>query len=99
MGETSATPRRTLSTIDAVAIIVGMVIGAGIFSFPSMVAAQVNSGWMYIAVWLAGGVISVIGALCYAELATTYPNTGGDYHFLRRAFGDGPSFLFACASM
>ena len=99
MGEPSATPRRSLSTLDAVAIIVGMVIGAGIFSFPSMVAGQVNSGWMYIAVWLLGGAVSLIGAVCYAELATTYPNTGGDYYFLRRAFGDGPSFLFAWARM
>jgi amino acid transporter len=99
MGAPSATPRRSLSTLDAVAIIVGMVIGAGIFSFPSMVAGQVNSGWMYITVWLAGGVISLIGALCYAELATTYPDAGGDYYFLRRAFGDGPSFLFAWARM
>jgi amino acid transporter len=99
MGEPSPTPRQSLSTLDAVAIIVGMVIGAGIFSFPSLVAAQVSSGWMYIAVWVAGGLISLVGALCYAELATTYPDAGGDYYFLRRAFGDGPSFLFAWARM
>jgi amino acid transporter len=82
-----------------VAIIVGMVIGAGIFNFPSSVAGTVSSGWMYITVWLVGGVISLVGALCYAELATTYPDAGGDYHFLRRAFGDGPAFLFAWARL
>ena len=99
MGETSATPRRTLSTIDAVAIIVGIVIGAGIFSFPSLVASQVGSGAMFMAMWLIGGAVSLCGALCYAELATTYPDTGGDYYFLRRAYGDGPAFLFAWARM
>ena len=52
---------------------------------------------MFYGVWLAGGVISLIGALCYAELATTYPNAGGDYYFLQRAFGRSLSFLFAWA--
>src|SRR5687767_11813049 len=99
MGEPSATPRRSLSTLDAVAIIVGIVIGAGIFKFPQLVAFNVNSGAAFIGVWIAGGVISLIGALCYAELATTYPNAGGDYHFLNRAFGNGPSFLFAWARL
>ena len=47
--------------------------------------------------WVAGGVVSLIGALCYAELATTYPHTGGDYHFLTRAFGRNVSFLYAWA--
>ena len=47
--------------------------------------------------WIAGGVISLIGALCYAELATTYPHAGGDYHFLTRAYGRNVSFLYAWA--
>jgi amino acid transporter len=50
-----------------------------------------------LAMWVAGGVVSLIGALCYAELATTYPHTGGDYHFLTRAFGRNVSFLYAWA--
>ena len=49
--------------------------------------------------WVAGGVISLIGALCYAELATAYPHAGGDYHFLTRAFGRSVSFLFGWARM
>jgi amino acid transporter len=49
--------------------------------------------------WLLGGVFSLIGALCYAELATTYPHAGGDYHYLARAFGGAPAFLFAWARM
>jgi amino acid transporter len=49
--------------------------------------------------WVLGGVISLIGALCYAELATAYPHTGGDYHYLRRAFGEDMAILFAWARM
>ncbi len=88
-------PRPALSTFDAMAIIVGLVIGAGIFRLPSLVAANAANEWVFYGVWIAGGVISLIGALCYAELATTYPNAGGDYYFLQRAFGRGLSFLLA----
>jgi amino acid transporter len=54
---------------------------------------------MLMGVWLAGGVISLIGALCYAELASAYPDAGGDYHFLNRAYGSSVGFLFAWARM
>ncbi|MFC3149005.1 APC family permease [Piscinibacterium candidicorallinum] len=93
----NSTPQPTLGLKEAVAIIVGIVIGAGIFKAPSLVAMFAGSEfWMYAA-WIAGGVISLIGALCYAELATAYPNAGGDYHFLHRAYGRAVSFLFAWA--
>ncbi len=95
----SARPRRTLTVLDAVSVIIGIVIGAGIFRTPALVAANVDSSAMFIGLWLAGGMISLIGALCYAELASAYPDTGGDYHFLHRAFGDGPAFLFAWARL
>lgn len=85
--------------MDAVALIVGIVIGAGIFRTPSLVAGNVESGGMMLTVWLIGGAVSLIGALCYAELTTTFPNTGGDYHFLMRAFGKRTAFLFAWARM
>jgi len=91
------TPQRVLSTIDAIAIIVGLVIGAGIFRLPSLVAANSSSEAAFYALWVAGGVISLIGALCYAELATAYPSAGGDYHFMQRAFGRNLSFLYAWA--
>jgi basic amino acid/polyamine antiporter, APA family len=90
-------PRAQLSLPLAVAVIVGIVIGAGIFKAPALVADMSGgAAWMFAA-WLAGGVISLIGALCYAELATTYPDAGGDYHFLHRAFGARVSFLYAWA--
>jgi basic amino acid/polyamine antiporter, APA family len=92
-------PKAALSFKDAVAIIVGIVIGAGIFETPSLVAANVNSAEAAILTWLLGGGISFIGALCYAELATTYPHAGGNYHYLTRAFGKKIAFLFAWTRM
>jgi len=90
-------PTATLGMREAVTLIVGVVIGAGIFKAPSMVAGMTGSvAWMFGA-WVLGGLISLIGALCYAELCTAYPNAGGDYHFLRRAYGRGVSFLFGWA--
>jgi APA family basic amino acid/polyamine antiporter len=92
-----AQPRPVLGLRDAVAIIVGIVVGAGIFKAPAMVAGMSGSpGWMFAA-WILGGAVSLIGALCYAELATAHPHAGGDYHFLRRAYGRNVSFLFAWA--
>jgi amino acid transporter len=92
-------PSKTLSLIDVVAIIVGIVVGVGIFKFPSLVAQNVSSAEMLLLAWLAGGLLSIVGALCYAELATTYPHAGGDYHYLHRAYGETISFLFAWARM
>jgi len=90
-------PLAVLGLKEAVAIIVGIVIGAGIFKAPSLVAGMAGStGWM-LGAWALGGLISLIGALCYAELATAFPHAGGDYHFLRLAFGRRLSFLFAWA--
>jgi len=92
-----AAPRPVLSVFDAVMITVGIVIGAGIFKTPSMVAGVTGAvDWMLIA-WVLGGVLSLIGALCYAELASSFPSAGGDYHFLSRAYGRDLSFFFAWA--
>ncbi len=97
--ENGKTPKRVLNMVDAIALIVGIVIGAGIFRTPSMVAGNVETGGMLCLAWLLGGIVSLIGALCYAELTTAFPNTGGDYHFLMRAFGKRIAFLFAWARM
>ena len=94
---TSSLPQPAIGLREAIALIVGIVVGAGIFKAPSMVAAMTgNPVWMFGA-WLLGGLISLAGALCYAELATAYAHTGGDYHFLRRAYGRSVAFLFAWA--
>jgi len=92
-------PKQQLSLTDAIAIIVGIVIGAGIFRTPSLVAANTESDTMFLFAWILGGLVSVIGALCYAELTTAFPNAGGDYHFIRKAYGSRPAFLFAWARM
>lgn len=90
-------PRRTIGLHDAIALIIGVVIGAGIFKAPSMVAGMTgNEAWMFGA-WALGGVMSIVGALCYAELSSAYSHAGGDYHFLHRAYGRSVSFLFAWA--
>lgn len=92
-------PRTQLGTLDIMALVVGIVIGAGIFSAPSLVATHAGSPSSMMLAWAIGGLISVAGALCYAELASTYPHAGGDYHYLRRAFGTRLAFLFAWARL
>ena len=92
-----AQPAPVLGTTSALLLIVGVVVGAGIFKAPSLVAGMTGSpAWMFAA-WILGGAISIVGALCYAELATAWPHAGGDYHFLRRAYGANVSFLYAWA--
>src|SRR5215210_6713992 len=95
----AGTPRRCLSVIDGVAIIVGMVIGSMIFKAPSWVAGNSSSVTQFVGFWISGGVVSLVGALCYAELAATYPDAGGEYHYLSRAFGPSLGFLFAWARL
>lgn len=94
-----STPGQTLSTIDAGALIVGMVVGVGIFETPALVAANAANAQVALVAWLLGGAMSLVGALCYAELATAYPDAGGTYYYLQRAFGKRLSFLFAWARM
>ena len=97
--QTAAMPRQTLSVTDACAMIVGLIVGAGIFGTPSIVAGAVGDESTLYMVWIAGGVFSIIGALCYAELATAFPSAGGEYHFLQRAFGRSLAFLYGWARM
>ena len=92
-------PRRILSLRDAIGLIVGTIVGVGIFRTPSLVAEHAGSVSVALLGWLAGGLVSLLGALCYAELASTYPNPGGDYHYLSRAFGPRLGFLFAWARL
>ena len=89
----SIAPR--LGMWDAVSIIVGIVVGTAIFRSSTDVFQNVAGQWQAMAVWLGGGVMTLCGALCYAELATTYPRDGGDYEYLSRAFGPWCGFVFA----
>jgi APA family basic amino acid/polyamine antiporter len=95
----AAGPRPALGPLDVMALVVGIVVGAGIFRTPSLVAGASASEAAVLVAWALGGLVSLAGALCYAELATTYPNAGGDYHYLHRAFGRNLAFLFAWARL
>jgi len=86
---------RRLTVWHAVAVCVGMVIGAGIFKSTPLAAANLSSPAALLGAWMFGGAMSLAGALCFAELASAFPDAGGDYNFLRKAFGDGMGFLFA----
>ena len=92
-----APPRTTLSVLDGIAMMVGVVIGIGIFKTPQLVALNVDSEFGFVAIWVIGGLATLTGALVYAELAAAYPSTGGEYHFLHRAFGANIAVLFAWA--
>lgn len=98
-GAAQSAPHPTLSVVDAVSMIVGIVVGAGIFKAPSIVAANVGSELAFLLIWPLGGLISLLGALCYAELATTFPHAGGDYHYILRSFGKDVGLLFAWARL
>ena len=97
--EVTSNPKPTLGSGDAIAIIIGIVIGAGIFRSPSLVASSVDTESLLLTAWFLGGLVSFIGALCYAELIAAFPNAGGDYYFLLKAFGKRLAFLFAWARM
>ncbi len=92
-------PGASLSVLDGVSMMVGIIVGIGIFKTPSLVAANSPSEAAFIGLWLLGGLITLIGALVYAELGAAYPSTGGEYHFLTRAFGRPLGLLFAWARM
>ena len=83
----TAGPSAGLSVVDGVAVLVGVVIGIGIFGFPPLVAQFSDSPSTYIGLWLAGGFVMLLGALCYAELGSAWPHSGGEYHYLHRAWG------------
>lgn len=92
-------PKPTLTVVDAIALVVGLVIGAGIFETPALVAANASSQGVAILAWIVGGLMSLVGGLCYGELATAYPHPGGNYYYLLRTFGRSLAFLFAWARM
>lgn len=97
--DSEGNPGQVLGLSDATAIIVGLIVGAGIFGTPAIVAGAAGSEAMAILAWVIGGLISIIGAMCYAELATAYPSAGGEYHFLGRAFGRSLAFLYGWARL
>ncbi|MFO0637216.1 MAG: amino acid permease [Nannocystaceae bacterium] len=91
-------PRR-LGPWSAGAVVIGSTIGSGIFRTPAVIAERVESLAIFAAVWIAGAVIALCGALTYAELSSMMPRTGGIYVYLREAYGKLPAFLFGWAEL
>jgi APA family basic amino acid/polyamine antiporter len=84
---------RRLGPLDAAAVVISNVIGGGILFTPPLVAAAVPNAWMFLSTWIAGGLLAFAGAMAYAELATLRPRAGGEYVYLRAAFGRIAAFL------
>jgi APA family basic amino acid/polyamine antiporter len=91
--------RRDLGLAGATSIVVGTVIGSGIFLVPKTMLLQVGSPAMLFAVWIFGGLLSLAGALTYAELAAAMPEAGGEYNYLRAAYGPFWGFLYGWTQM
>jgi len=85
---------RRVGLFDATMIVMGGIVGAGIFINPYVVARQVHTPVLILAVWVAGGVVAMLGAFIYAELAARMPNVGGQYAYLRDAFHPLAGFLY-----
>ncbi len=90
-----ARPRRVLGVWQPSAVVVGMVVGAGIFRTSALAAQHLATPSAVLIAWALGGVFAIAASLCYAELSTAFPSPGGEYHFLREAFGKTVGFLFA----
>ncbi len=91
--------RRALGPFDATMVVVGGIIGGGIFINPHVVAQRLSSPGLVLAAWIAGGAVALAGAFAFAELATLFPRTGGEYVYLKEAYHPGVAFLFGWASL
>ncbi len=90
--------RRDLSLVHAASLVVGITIGTGVFLKSAAMAQAVGTPALVIGAWVGAGVVAMLGALCFAELGALLPDAGGEYVYLRAAFGEVPAFLFACNS-
>jgi APA family basic amino acid/polyamine antiporter len=88
---------RKLGLVDTTFLVIGAVVGSGIYMTPGIIAGGLPSPGLLLAVWLAGGLITLCGALSFAELGAMYPEAGGQYIYIREAYGSGAAFLFGWA--
>ena len=89
-------PRRDLNLVHATSLVVGVIIGTGVFLKAASMAQAVGTPALVLGAWAAAGVVAILGALCFAELGGLLPHAGGEYVYLRAAYGEVPGFLFAC---
>lgn len=99
MAEPSLTLERAIGPTAATLIVIGGIIGSGIFLTTGVMAASLPSATWLLAAWTAGGVFAIAGALAYAEMSAMFPRSGGVYVFLREAFGPLPAFLYGWACL
>ena len=95
----SPQPAKTIGLWSATTLVIGSVIGSNIFMKPATMAAQLSSPYMIIIVWVIAGIVSMFGAMAFAELGTMFPETGGQYVYLRYAFGDLVAYLYGWGSI
>src|SRR5665213_2682935 len=88
-----------IGVFDATMLVMGGIVGAGIFSNPAVVAKMVHSGLLMMSVWAIGGVMALAGAFVYAELAARHPAPGGHYAYMRDAFHPAVAFVFGWAML
>jgi APA family basic amino acid/polyamine antiporter len=91
--------KRDLTLTHGIAIVVGITIGTGIFLKSAPMAQAVGSPYFVMGAWAVAGLVAVLGALCFAELGTLIPRAGGEYQYVRAAFGDLPGFVYVCMSI
>ena len=87
--------KRNLSLLNGIGLIVGTIIGAGIFISPAGVLGNTGSVGLSMCIWFVCGIIASLGALCYCELGTALPSSGGEYNYLLSSYGSIPAFLFS----
>lgn len=92
-GDGQVALKKQISLFQGVAIIVGIIVGSGIFVSPVGILQNVRSVGMSFVLWIVCGIYNALGAVCYAELGTMIPQSGGEYVYIRRAFGDIASFI------
>lgn len=90
--------KRSLNLFDATLIIIGNVVGAGIFTTSGFLAGELPHPLFFIGIWIIGGLLTLCGALTYAEMAGMFPHSGGDYQFLKAAYGPWAGFLLGWVS-
>ncbi len=91
--------KKSIGLWSAVSLVIGSVIGSGIFMRPATMAGQLGSPMLLLGVWLIGGIVSLFGAMIYAELGAMYPETGGPYVYLKEIYGEFIAFIYGWSTM